>query len=352
MKTVTLIGAGGNIGSHLVPHLARMEGIGRVILVDRDTYEHNNLSSQDILPSHIGKPKAHVQARRLRRINPSLDVCSVVGSVEDMPIGRLRADVMLTALDSRRSRQCVNEIAWRLGVPWCDSGVRPEELLARIAVYIPGEDAPCMECAWSDSDYAQIEQTYPCQASANSAEIPTNAPSCLGALAAAMQGLECRKILEGQFDRLAAGRQVVIDAQWHRHYVTRYRRNPECRFDHKSWIIDRLHCRLDRFALEDALRLGDRIELDRMPFLSRLTCSGCGLARSLLFLAPALSPTARSCAACGAAMTANGFGILEMIDSRQPQQILRRSLRDVGLRRGDVFHAGNGKYFEIACDES
>ena len=61
MKTVILIGAGGNIGSHLVPHLGRMPGIDRIMLVDRDIYEGRNLVSQDIIVSDIGKPKSQVR---------------------------------------------------------------------------------------------------------------------------------------------------------------------------------------------------------------------------------------------------------------------------------------------------
>jgi molybdopterin/thiamine biosynthesis adenylyltransferase len=329
-----------------------MPGVGRVTLVDRDTYEGRNLVSQDILACDVGIPKARVQARRLRRINPDLHVTAVVGAVEDLPLGSLRADVILAALDSLRPRQCVNETAWRLGVPWCDSGVRGQDLLARVAVYFPGEDAPCIECAWSDLDYAQIEQVYPCQDPRNPGPAPTNAPSCLGALAASMLALECRKVLEGQLDRVAVGRQVVVDAQWHHHYVTRYRHNPGCRFDHRTWRIEKLHCRLDRFTVRDALRLGDRIELERMPFITRLVCPGCGLARRLLFLAPALPPASRKCAGCGAAMTATGFDLLERLDGLRPRSVLRRSLRSVGLRAGDVFHAGNGKHYEIESDDS
>ena len=56
MKSVTLIGAGGNIGSHLVPHLGRMPGVERITLVDRDIYEERNLFSQDILPGDIARP--------------------------------------------------------------------------------------------------------------------------------------------------------------------------------------------------------------------------------------------------------------------------------------------------------
>ncbi len=350
MKSITLVGAGGNIGSHLVPHLGRMRGIGRVTLVDRDIYEKRNLVSQDILPGDIGSDKALVQARRLNAINPNLYVIPVVGSVENLPLGNLRADAMLTALDSRRSRQWVNEIAWRLGMPWCDSGVRSEEMLARIIVYLPGEGAPCLECAWSDSDYEKIEQVYPCDDFTGTDGIPTNAPSCLGALAASLQALECRKILEGQFDRIAAGRQITIDAQWHQNHQMRYQRNSQCRFDHRSWSIEKLHCALDTFTVEDALRLGDRIELDRKPFVKRLVCPGCGRERSLFYLAAALSPEARKCPGCGTAMIATGFDTMERIDCHSSKQILGCSFGEIGLREGDIFHTGNGKYLEIVCD--
>ncbi|HEY7545044.1 MAG TPA: ThiF family adenylyltransferase, partial [Blastocatellia bacterium] len=60
LKTVILVGAGGNIGSHLAPHLARMPEVGRVTLIDKDFYESTNLRSQDITARDVGKSKAAV----------------------------------------------------------------------------------------------------------------------------------------------------------------------------------------------------------------------------------------------------------------------------------------------------
>jgi len=122
-RHIATIGAGGNIGSHLVPHLGRLPGIERVTLVDPDNYERRNLWSQDITPGAIGRSKARVQARRLQRINPQLRVEAIASAVEDVPLGRLRCDLILACLDSRRARQTVNEVAWRLGIPWIDAGV-------------------------------------------------------------------------------------------------------------------------------------------------------------------------------------------------------------------------------------
>src|SRR5205823_9529388 len=67
--SVTVVGAG-DIGTHLLPHLARMWGVRRVTVIDRDRYEEKNLTSQNITRRDVGKRKAMVQASRLRRINP------------------------------------------------------------------------------------------------------------------------------------------------------------------------------------------------------------------------------------------------------------------------------------------
>jgi tRNA A37 threonylcarbamoyladenosine dehydratase len=74
---VVVVGAGGNIGSHLVPHLARTEGIGRLVLVDRDRYQARNRLNQDLPPRALGRSKAAVQAARARRLNPALRVTAV-----------------------------------------------------------------------------------------------------------------------------------------------------------------------------------------------------------------------------------------------------------------------------------
>src|SRR5712692_6109386 len=100
-KSVVVVGAGGNIGSHLVSHVARMPSVVRITLIDKDTYEPANVRGQDITPHEIGKLKAVVQAKRLSRINSRLNVEAIADAVERVPLGKLRADVILACLDSR-----------------------------------------------------------------------------------------------------------------------------------------------------------------------------------------------------------------------------------------------------------
>src|ERR1035441_7112986 len=155
-KSILLAGAGGNIGSHLVRTVARMKEVAHVTLVDRDVYEPRNLVNQDILPRDVGKPKVQVQARRMAEIRPDLVIDAIHAPLESLPLGAWRVDLIAACVDSRAARQALNVRAWHMGVPWIDSGVLGSEWLARVNAYAPADDAPCLECAWSDADYRML----------------------------------------------------------------------------------------------------------------------------------------------------------------------------------------------------
>lgn len=350
---IVVVGAGGNIGSHLVPHLARVPDVDRVTLIDKDVYESANLESQDITPRDVGKRKAIVQARKLRRINARVRVHAIADAVERVPLGWLRADVILACLDSRISRKQVNQFAWRLGVPLIDAGVESGGLLARVNVYVPGADNPCLECAWDERDYEALEQRYPCLGFAASTPA-TNAPSSLGALAASLQAIECQKLLSQQNTLVAIGKQVLIDGLHHKHYVTTFRRNANCRFTHDVWHIEKLSRSIEEITLQQALRLapsaGDfaqSFSVEGKPFVKRLTCMNCGATRSVLRFNHSLSKKQTRCRHCGQQMVASGFDLVERLSADSvSQHVLSRSLRALGLRPRDVFSVsdGNGEY--------
>jgi len=51
--------------------------VGGVTVIDKDVYEASNLLTQDITPRDVGRLKARVQARRLRRVNAALRVTAI-----------------------------------------------------------------------------------------------------------------------------------------------------------------------------------------------------------------------------------------------------------------------------------
>ena len=341
MAHVVIVGAG-NIGSHVLPHLARMPDVSNVTVIDRDRYEASNLSGQNICASDVGQSKAQVQARRLRTIDPALDVRPVHASIEDVPLGWLRADLMLSCLDSRRGRMVLNQAASRLRIPWIDAGVDASGL-ARVQVFVPSDETPCLECAWDESDYALLDQEYPCQRESGSPR--TGASSGLGALAAALQALECEKLLSPDQEHCLAGHDVLIDARHHRHFVTRYKRNAACRMpDHAGWTIVRrsvdLSTTLPGLLAAECPGSDEniRVEVAGQQFASTLTCERCRkrcnaghLHRGARRRSPGM------CRSCGGQLTAAGFDLRDGLCLHElPAEIRDRSLTALGLLAGDV----------------
>ncbi len=356
---LVVVGAGGNIGSHLAPLLVRLPGVTRLTLVDFDRYEAENLLSQAITPADIGQPKARVQARRVRRIDPKIEVVAIVDRLENVPLGWLRGDVILAGLDSKESRRRTNEVAWRLGVPWIDAGVEPSLMLARVNVYLPAADQPCLECAWGERDYAELPTVHPCDAVV--ANTPaTNAPACLGALAAALAAIECQKLITGQSAAALIGRQVVIEAATHRHFVTTYRRNPNCRCSHATWKISALRQGPQELSLGALLKAAPRAEAPAalafggQPLVKQLDCPGCGFTRRLFRLQSRLRRIERFCDRCGREMLSAGFYMKTRLSRADlgPGDA-GRSLASLGLRAGDVISLSNGadeRFFELGAE--
>ena len=164
-QTVVVVGLG-NIGSCLVDLLVRanLPHLERLILIDPDSYERRNLGCQRIDEADLGHPKALVQARYAMKLRPMLSVVAYVAAVEDVPIGIFRGAVVAGCLDSLAARQSLAEMAWRMSAPLVDAGVSPSIPAVRVAGYLPGPCSACLECAFSEDDYAALEQRLPCSA--------------------------------------------------------------------------------------------------------------------------------------------------------------------------------------------
>jgi adenylyltransferase/sulfurtransferase len=283
-------------------------------------------------------------------------VVSITDRLENIPLGFLRGDVILACLDSKESRRCANEIAWRLGLPWIDAGVESSLMLARVNVYRPAEGQPCLECAWSERDYAELSTVHPCDTRVSNTPA-TNSPACLGALAAALQAIECQKLLGGQTAEVLIGRQVLIEAATHRQFVTAFRRNPNCRFDHATWKISSLRQAPQKLSIGAILKQAPRsnglaaLAFGGQPLVKRLDCPGCGFTRRIFRLQRRIRSSDRFCDRCGREMLSAGFYMKTRLSNADlgPGDA-GRSLASLGLRAGDVISLSNGadeEFFEF-----
>lgn len=332
---VALVGLG-NIGSHAAEFLARSPGIEALTLIDRDVYDESNRESQAIRRSDAGKPKVKVQAQRLRALLPGAKITGIYGDVEDVPAGRLRADVLAAAVDTRIARQYLGQICWAMGIPWVDSGVNPGSGLVSISTYTPGDGNACIECGWSNRHYETLEIAYPCASVRQVAR--THAPASLGGIAGALLAAECGKLLSGCHDQSLAGRQLIYDTRWHKQHLIARRRNPACRFDHRVMPVATALRVFQGASLAEVFSVGHRsgarvTVLGGHGFAMRAFCGGCDQAyHDVWKVARRLS-----CRRCKRPLTVTGFDLApELRAGDLPAAVLRRPLYEMGLRPGDV----------------
>jgi tRNA A37 threonylcarbamoyladenosine dehydratase len=112
-----LVAGLGGVGGHAAEALGRA-GIGTLTLVDHDVVAESNLNRQIVaLRSTVGWAKAEVMARRLRDINPELDVRACTEFIQpdnvDRLVGADRLDYVADCIDTVASKTaliaaCVN----------------------------------------------------------------------------------------------------------------------------------------------------------------------------------------------------------------------------------------------------
>ncbi len=189
---VALCGCGA-LGTVLANHLARA-GVGFIRVIDRDFIETHNLQRQVLFDEQDvadNLPKAEAAARKMRAINRSIEVESVVTDLDHTNILELvgDADLILDGTDNFETRYLINDAAVKLGRPWIYGGVIGSE--GQTMTIIPGQ-TPCLRCL--------IETAPP----------PGMTPTCetagvLGpavAVIASFEAVEAIKLLAGRHEAL------------------------------------------------------------------------------------------------------------------------------------------------------
>ncbi|MBI4447828.1 ThiF family adenylyltransferase [Candidatus Woesearchaeota archaeon] len=140
-KVVYVIGAG-SIGNIVGLGLA-VEGIKELVIFDDDTAEEVNLNRQILLYEGVGQPKATTLAKKLRQINPNINVEAVVGKFTPKTDYGKKPDLVMACTDSFKSRKIVNDYAKKYGIPIISGGTDFDS--GQVISYAPGRST-CLNC--------------------------------------------------------------------------------------------------------------------------------------------------------------------------------------------------------------
>jgi molybdopterin/thiamine biosynthesis adenylyltransferase len=144
-----LISRCGGLGGAVAYQLAAA-GVGRLILAHGGNVRPSDLNRQ-LLMTHdwIGRPRVESAARRLRELNPRLEVEAIPENIAEANAARLvgRADLVVDAAPLFEERYLLNRESVRQRKPMVECAVY--DLDAHLTTFLPGQ-TPCLACLCPD----------------------------------------------------------------------------------------------------------------------------------------------------------------------------------------------------------
>ncbi|MFW9830904.1 MAG: ThiF family adenylyltransferase [Candidatus Thorarchaeota archaeon] len=110
-KSTVIVAGMGALGSIIAVDLV-LTGIGKVVIIDFDTIELSNLSRQYLYTDDdVGKPKAIVAGKRLRQMNPDVQVLALNSSIQETRHSIYEeANLIIDGLDTFEARRWLNSL--------------------------------------------------------------------------------------------------------------------------------------------------------------------------------------------------------------------------------------------------
>ncbi len=205
-----LVAGLGGLGSPVCTYLAAA-GVGRLRIVDGDRVQTSNLNRQVLhQDADLGVTKVESAMAKLSRLNPEMEIEPVHVPIDETSVGDLVSgcDVLVDALDNRRTRLVLNAAAVRASLPLVHGAVQGFE--GRVMTILPGLSA-CLACM----DRGGRETT--------SFPVIGTVPAVMGSI----QACEVLKCLLGVGD-LLAGRLLAYDGLAQTFTEFKVTRNPAC----------------------------------------------------------------------------------------------------------------------------
>lgn len=207
-----LISRCGGVGGTVALELAAA-GLGRIIVAHGGELRRNDLNRQLLMTTdHIGLPRVDSAVRRLRELNPNVEVEGVPNNVCEANAAKLvaGADIVVSAAPLFEERLLMNREAVRQGKPVVHCSMHDME--AMVMVTKPGETA-CLACVTPEPPSWWTR------------EFPVF--GAVSGTAACIAAMEVIKLITGLGESLA-GRMVAIDFRSMRMRVLSVARDPKC----------------------------------------------------------------------------------------------------------------------------
>jgi molybdopterin/thiamine biosynthesis adenylyltransferase len=188
-------------------------GVGRLLIAHAGNLKPSDLHRQ-ILMTHdwLGKPRVESAARRLKDLNPHIEIVPVAENICEANAARLveQADVIVDAAPLFQERFLMNREAVKQKKPLVECAMY--ELEAQLTVVIPGK-TPCLACRFPEQPEAWKRQFPVFGAVAGMV-------GCMGAM-------EAIKLISGIGAPLA-GELLSCDLRAMAFRKLKLKRNPKC----------------------------------------------------------------------------------------------------------------------------
>jgi molybdopterin/thiamine biosynthesis adenylyltransferase len=202
----------GGLGGPLAYDLAAA-GIGKLILAHGGNLKHSDLNRQ-ILMTHdwLGKPRVESAERRLRELNPRLEVEAMPENITEENAAALvgKADIVFDCAPLFSERFLMNRECVRQRKPLVDCAMFSLE--GQVTTIVPGE-TPCLACIYPE-DPPEWKRQFPVF-------------GAVAALAASIGALEGIKLLSGMGPSLL-GRLLYYDTRAMAFQQIPIQRRPDC----------------------------------------------------------------------------------------------------------------------------
>ncbi|WP_176741443.1 ThiF family adenylyltransferase [Streptomyces sp. LUP30] len=138
----------GSVGSRIAEDLVRC-GIGTVTVIDPENVEAPNLARTVYTAADLGLSKPSAIARRLRAIDPAVQVTEHVEALGALNLADVLsgADLVVGAIDDMEEQALLSHHAYAARIPMVACALYRAAAAGEVVISVPEADTPCWNCS-------------------------------------------------------------------------------------------------------------------------------------------------------------------------------------------------------------